>query len=110
MNIEEASQALGISVETANSWWSYARAWLFQEYPSLRRLGLRVKCICDSRPMTQNDAFGSGPFSPQRAISLGMGASLADPGAVKPSAYFTPRPGFLFESAIRLSHVQRLFL
>jgi RNA polymerase sigma factor (TIGR02999 family) len=34
MNIEEASQALGISVATAKRWWSYARAWLFQETQS----------------------------------------------------------------------------
>jgi RNA polymerase sigma factor (TIGR02999 family) len=31
MTIEEAAQVLGISVTTANRYWSYARAWLHQE-------------------------------------------------------------------------------
>jgi RNA polymerase sigma factor (TIGR02999 family) len=31
LTIEESAQALGISVTTANRYWSYARAWLHQE-------------------------------------------------------------------------------
>lgn len=31
LKIEEAAEALGISVATANRWWIYARAWLHQE-------------------------------------------------------------------------------
>jgi RNA polymerase sigma factor (TIGR02999 family) len=31
LTIEEAARALGISVTTANRYWSYARAWLHQE-------------------------------------------------------------------------------
>jgi RNA polymerase sigma factor (TIGR02999 family) len=31
MTIEEAAETLGISVTTANRWWSYARAWLHEE-------------------------------------------------------------------------------
>jgi RNA polymerase sigma factor (TIGR02999 family) len=31
LTIDEAAQALGISVTTANRYWSYARAWLHQE-------------------------------------------------------------------------------
>ncbi|HKB01039.1 MAG TPA: ECF-type sigma factor [Gemmataceae bacterium] len=31
LTIEEAAQSLGISVTTANRYWSYARAWLHQE-------------------------------------------------------------------------------
>jgi RNA polymerase sigma factor (TIGR02999 family) len=31
MTIEQAAEALGISVTTANRWWSYARAWLHEE-------------------------------------------------------------------------------
>jgi RNA polymerase sigma factor (TIGR02999 family) len=35
LTIEEAAQALGISVTTANRYWRYARAWLHQEITSL---------------------------------------------------------------------------
>jgi RNA polymerase sigma factor (TIGR02999 family) len=31
MTIEQAGETLGISVTTANRWWSYARAWLHEE-------------------------------------------------------------------------------
>ena len=31
MTIEQAAETLGISVTTANRWWSYARAWLHEE-------------------------------------------------------------------------------
>jgi RNA polymerase sigma factor (TIGR02999 family) len=31
LTIEEAAQALGISITTANRYWAYARAWLHQE-------------------------------------------------------------------------------
>jgi RNA polymerase sigma factor (TIGR02999 family) len=37
LNIEEASQVLGISVATAKRWWTYARAWLFQETQAGKR-------------------------------------------------------------------------
>lgn len=31
LTIEDAAEVLGISVATANRWWTYARAWLHQE-------------------------------------------------------------------------------
>lgn len=31
MTIEQAADALGISITTANRWWTYARAWLHEE-------------------------------------------------------------------------------
>jgi RNA polymerase sigma factor (TIGR02999 family) len=31
LKIEEAAQVLGVSEPTANRWWAYSRAWLFQE-------------------------------------------------------------------------------
>jgi RNA polymerase sigma factor (TIGR02999 family) len=31
MTIEQAAETLGISVTTANRWWTYARAWLHEE-------------------------------------------------------------------------------
>jgi RNA polymerase sigma factor (TIGR02999 family) len=31
LTIEETAEALGISVRTANRYWAYARAWLYQE-------------------------------------------------------------------------------
>ncbi len=34
LTIEEAAQALGISMTTANRYWAYARAWLHQEITS----------------------------------------------------------------------------
>ncbi len=34
MTIEQAAETLGISVTTANRWWSYARAWLHEEIRS----------------------------------------------------------------------------
>jgi RNA polymerase sigma factor (TIGR02999 family) len=43
LTIEEAAQALGISMTTANRYWRYARAWLHQE-------------ITSSDPTAQNDA------------------------------------------------------
>jgi DNA-directed RNA polymerase specialized sigma24 family protein len=30
LSIEEAAEILGVSIPTANRWWAYARAWLFQ--------------------------------------------------------------------------------
>ena len=37
LKIEEAAEVLGISLDTAKRWWTYARAWLFHEVrgPSL---------------------------------------------------------------------------
>ena len=34
LTIEEAAQALGISVATANRWWIYARTWLYRRMKS----------------------------------------------------------------------------
>ena len=34
LKIEEAAEVLGISESTAKRWWSYARAWLFNEVQS----------------------------------------------------------------------------
>jgi RNA polymerase sigma factor (TIGR02999 family) len=31
LTIEQTAEALGISLATANRWWNYARAWLYQE-------------------------------------------------------------------------------
>src|SRR5437667_901039 len=31
LTIEEAAEILGISAATAKRWWTYARAWLYQE-------------------------------------------------------------------------------
>jgi len=31
LNIEQAAELLGISVPTANRWWAYSRAWLYEE-------------------------------------------------------------------------------
>ena len=31
LTTEEAADILGIAVPTANCWWSYSRAWLYQE-------------------------------------------------------------------------------
>ena len=31
LTMEEAAEVLGVSVPTANRWWSYSRAWLYQE-------------------------------------------------------------------------------
>jgi RNA polymerase sigma factor (TIGR02999 family) len=31
LTIEQAAEAMGISEPTANRWWAYARAWLFEE-------------------------------------------------------------------------------
>jgi RNA polymerase sigma factor (TIGR02999 family) len=31
LSVEEAAEALGVSVPTANRWWGYARGWLGQE-------------------------------------------------------------------------------
>jgi RNA polymerase sigma factor (TIGR02999 family) len=36
LSLEEAAQVLGISHPTAKRYWSYARAWLFQEIQKLR--------------------------------------------------------------------------
>ena len=32
LTTEDAAQVLGISVRTAERWWSYSRAWLYQEF------------------------------------------------------------------------------
>jgi RNA polymerase sigma factor (TIGR02999 family) len=37
LTLEEAAQVLGISTPTAKRYWSYARAWLFQDIERLRR-------------------------------------------------------------------------
>src|SRR5262245_33027820 len=37
--IEEAAEILGVSVPTANRWWSYSRAWLFDEIQSQPKNG-----------------------------------------------------------------------
>jgi RNA polymerase sigma factor (TIGR02999 family) len=34
LTIEESATILGVSVPTANRWWTYARAWLYQEIQS----------------------------------------------------------------------------
>jgi RNA polymerase sigma factor (TIGR02999 family) len=31
LNIDEAAKILGVSVPTANRWWAFARAWLYQK-------------------------------------------------------------------------------
>jgi len=31
LTIEEAAEVLGISVPTADRWWNFSRAWLFEE-------------------------------------------------------------------------------
>jgi len=31
LTIDEAAEILGISTATAKRWWTYARAWLYQE-------------------------------------------------------------------------------
>jgi RNA polymerase sigma factor (TIGR02999 family) len=36
LSIEDAAQVLGVSAPTAKRYWSYARAWLFQEIERLR--------------------------------------------------------------------------
>ena len=36
LTLEEASDILHISVPTAKRWWTYARAWLFEEISSQR--------------------------------------------------------------------------
>ena len=36
LSLEEAAQVLGVSAPTAKRYWSYARAWLFQEIERLR--------------------------------------------------------------------------
>ncbi len=37
LTIEEASEVLGISVPTADRWWNYSRAWLFEEIERERK-------------------------------------------------------------------------
>jgi RNA polymerase sigma factor (TIGR02999 family) len=37
LSIEEAAEVLRISVPTANRWWAYAKAWLFQEITAERK-------------------------------------------------------------------------
>jgi RNA polymerase sigma factor (TIGR02999 family) len=37
LTTEEAAQALGISVPTADRWWNYSRAWLFEEIERQRK-------------------------------------------------------------------------
>ena len=44
MTIDEAAAAVGISSAMAKRYWTYARAWLYQEFPrgdTARRAGLR---------------------------------------------------------------------
>jgi RNA polymerase sigma factor (TIGR02999 family) len=41
LNIKEAAEVLGISVATANRYWTYARAWLFRELRAEKNAGLR---------------------------------------------------------------------
>ena len=36
LNFDEAAEMLGISVPTANRWWAYSRAWLYEEIKSPR--------------------------------------------------------------------------
>ena len=36
LTTEDAAEVLGISVRTAERWWSYSRAWLFQEFERQR--------------------------------------------------------------------------
>ncbi len=38
LTIEEAAEVLGISVPTANRWWTYSRAWLYEEIEGQRRV------------------------------------------------------------------------
>ena len=37
LTTEEAAQVLGISVPTADRWWNYSRAWLFEEIELQRK-------------------------------------------------------------------------
>jgi len=37
LTTEDAAEVLGISVRTAERWWSYSRAWLYQEFERQRR-------------------------------------------------------------------------
>jgi RNA polymerase sigma factor (TIGR02999 family) len=37
LTTEEAAQAVGISVPTADRWWNYSRAWLFEEIERQRK-------------------------------------------------------------------------
>ena len=37
LTTENAAEVLGISVRTAERWWSYSRAWLFQEFERQRK-------------------------------------------------------------------------
>ena len=37
LSLEEAAEALGVSVPTASRWWSYSRAWLAEEIESQRK-------------------------------------------------------------------------
>ena len=38
LTTEEAAQVLGISVPTADRWWNYSRAWLFEEIERQRKV------------------------------------------------------------------------
>lgn len=38
LSIQEAADVLGISVPTADRWWNYSRAWLFEEVERQRQL------------------------------------------------------------------------
>jgi RNA polymerase sigma factor (TIGR02999 family) len=38
LTTEDAAEVLGISVRTAERWWSYSRAWLYQEFERQRHL------------------------------------------------------------------------
>jgi len=37
LTLEEAAEILGVSVATAKRWWTYARAWLYQEIKTQRK-------------------------------------------------------------------------
>jgi RNA polymerase sigma factor (TIGR02999 family) len=43
LKIDEASKVLGISEATAKRWWTYARAWLYEEIKSQNRKGIEPK-------------------------------------------------------------------
>jgi len=38
LTTEEAAQVLGISVPTADRWWNFSRAWLYEEIERQQRL------------------------------------------------------------------------
>jgi len=38
LTTQETAQVLGISVPTADRWWNYSRAWLFEEIEQQRKV------------------------------------------------------------------------